>query len=331
MGLIECCFGCFTIFGCRSRMVRFFSFFPPKPASYEIITVNDEPMIFLNKQTDNLIDLPWLKFSVAFLDTEENETIPMLYIKHETAYYTVIFSHGNSADIGIMRNYLIEFSTQLNVSVIVYEYTGYGQSTGKPSEKSLYADIRAAYNHTINNLEIPWDRIILYGHSIGSGPTCDLASEFSVGGIVLQSPIASGLRIFSKKLKKSSKYDLFNNIDKTPFIRCPVFIIHGTLDKEVPIRHGQWLHSKLNLAYPPYWVPGAGHNNIEILHKQEFFSALRKFITDLNKFHKSENSNNYDSLKPLSPKSNRQEASKVAYWPTNSEVTEPQKDNTNIN
>lgn len=79
----------------------------------------------------------------------------MMYVKHKGANYTVIFSHGNSTDIGRMKNYLIELATQINVSVIIYEYSGYGLSTGKPSEENLNADIRAAYRHAVKYLDIP--------------------------------------------------------------------------------------------------------------------------------------------------------------------------------
>mmetsp|Transcript_3153 Transcript_3153/g.2882 ORF Transcript_3153/g.2882 Transcript_3153/m.2882 type:complete len:112 (+) Transcript_3153:137-472(+) len=110
------------------------------------------------------------------LKTERKQIIPAIYFKNVHAVFTLIFSHGNSTDIGIMRNFIADLSVQLKVNVFIYEYSGYGKSTGKPSEKNIYADIKAAYDYLINVRGISWKYIVLYGQSIGTVPSCELAS-----------------------------------------------------------------------------------------------------------------------------------------------------------
>ena len=89
----------------------------------------------------------------------------------------MIFSHGNAEDIYLTESWLNSyFLKQVNVNAIVYEYTGYGESNGRIStEKSLYDDIETVYLYFTENIGIDPNRILLYGRSIGSGPTCYLA------------------------------------------------------------------------------------------------------------------------------------------------------------
>ena len=59
--------------------------------------------------------------------------------------FTILFSHGNAVDLGQMSSFYIGLGTRINCNIFSYDYSGYGVSTGKPSEKNLYADIDAAW------------------------------------------------------------------------------------------------------------------------------------------------------------------------------------------
>ena len=92
----------------------------------------------------------------------------------------MIFSHGNAEDIYLVENWVNSFFLkQVNVNAVIYEYTGYGESNGKiPIEQSLYDDIETVYLYLTENLGIEPSTILLYGRSIGSGPTCYLAEHY---------------------------------------------------------------------------------------------------------------------------------------------------------
>ena len=80
----------------------------------------------------------------------------------------LVFSHGNAEDIGMRLQYFREVAVILQCNVFCYEYTGYGQSSGVPTEESILACIEAAYKYVTNILGVRWDRIVLYGCSLGS-------------------------------------------------------------------------------------------------------------------------------------------------------------------
>lgn len=80
------------------------------------------------------------------------------------ADYIVIFSHGNSTDIGRMHDFFIDFARALRVNVFAYEYTGYGhlRHSNAPSDLLILDDIHAAYLYVMKQLNFPWNKIILY-------------------------------------------------------------------------------------------------------------------------------------------------------------------------
>merc|ERR1719233_1025237 len=101
----------------------------------------------------------------------------------------------------------------LDVNIFSYEYTGYGMSTGSATEPNVYADIEAAFKYLRDIVGVPWTDIVVYGRSIGSGPSCHLASITPVRGVVLQCPVLSIFRI-AFHLRFTLPGDQFSNIDK---------------------------------------------------------------------------------------------------------------------
>ena len=118
--------------------------------------------------------------------------IPAIFINHN-AKVTVLYSHGNAEDLGSTYEWFCAFAARLNINVFLFEYEGYGLTRPhlKPNELSCYADIDAAFSYLTNDLSIPTESIVLYGRSLGSGPTCYLAERLCrtktiLGGVVLE-------------------------------------------------------------------------------------------------------------------------------------------------
>ena len=183
---------------------------------------------------------------------------------------TVLFSHGNAEDLGMIYDWFVEFSKVLSVDVFCYDYTGYGKSTGpKPSEENVYRDVLCAYRHLTEVKGVHHTRIVLYGRSLGSGPSCYMAEKASmdslpVAGVILQSPLLSAYRV-AFPFRFTLWGDKFPSVTRMKRITSPVFVIHGTQDEVVPFWHGETLWSTTLPAWraKPFWVLGAGHNNIE--------------------------------------------------------------------
>jgi len=128
--------------------------------------------------------------NIRWLTTKSGASIPSFYIDRK-ASTTFLFSHGNAEDIGMILEWFTELSHEVNVNIFIYDYEGYGKATGSPSEFSCNNDIDAAYKYLTVSLNQDPSSIIIYGRSIGSGPSCYLAERLSrenieIGGLILQ-------------------------------------------------------------------------------------------------------------------------------------------------
>mmetsp|Transcript_19493 Transcript_19493/g.23225 ORF Transcript_19493/g.23225 Transcript_19493/m.23225 type:complete len:451 (-) Transcript_19493:336-1688(-) len=201
---------------------------------------------------------------------------------------TLIYSHGNATDIGAMNFMQAVLAKGLHANVIMYDYSGYGASGGEPMEANTYRDIKLVYDFVRNHMVRDRDesKIVLYGQSVGSGPSCYLcAKKPNVGGLVLHSPFMSGMRVLTPS-RLLGCLDVFPNIDRIKDVECPVMIIHGELDEEVPITHGRALHDAVpkDLRRAPWWVPGRGHNDLTDGRANliEYVERLSRFMEGLN-------------------------------------------------
>lgn len=235
---------------------------------------NLHKLVFQPPESTYVVDKNLIK-----LHTRTGQTI-MAFFVNRGAPITLLFSHGNAEDIGMIVQSFREVAQLLNVNVFAYEYTGYGQSTGSPSEKNFQADIEAAFVYVRDTLGIPWQEIVLFGRSVGSGPSCYLAKKTAVRGVILQSPVLSILRV-AFPLRYTLPVDMFANGDVIPHVPAPCFIVHGTRDEIVPFRHGLELAQKARNPYNPFWVDGGGHNNIEIVCHNEFYAHIKDFLEHL--------------------------------------------------
>ena len=148
--------------------------------------------------------------------TNRGNRISCMYVRcSPTAKFTILFSHGNAVDLGQMSSFYIGLGTRINCNIFSYDYSGYGQSSGKPTEKNIYADIDAAWHSLRTRYGVSPENIILYGQSIGTVPTVDLAKRFECAGVILHSPLMSGMRVAFPETKKTYCFDVFpryNNI-----------------------------------------------------------------------------------------------------------------------
>jgi pimeloyl-ACP methyl ester carboxylesterase len=215
--------------------------------------------------------------NLIWLQTRRGERIPGFFL-NKKAPLTILFSHGNAEDLGYILNYFNDVASGLKANVFAYDYTGYGCSSGEPSEEDIYADIEAAYTYLRDVVGIPWQKIVLFGRSMGTAATIHLASLTPVRAVILQCPMLSVFRIaFSSRF--SIPGDQLKNVDRIGQVRAPVLVIHGTEDEVVPFWHGQDLYEMCyDKSVSPYWIKGGTHNNLETIDKFGLFNRIHEFL-----------------------------------------------------
>lgn len=219
---------------------------------------------------------------LIYLRTAGGERIPAVHIRRggRGTDRVVIYSHGNAEDLGQRLAYLDLLSKICATDVFAYEYCGYGLSEGRASEENCISSIDAAYEYLLRLF--PPSRIILFGRSIGAGPTLDLAVRSpEIRGVVLQSPPESCGRAVLGNFGSWVGYylDIFRNYEKIGLVSCPVLVMHGMQDEIVPWEHGVALHKACQNPAEPLWVEDRGHNN---LPNEVCLRRVREFLDELD-------------------------------------------------
>lgn len=229
-----------------------------------------ERMIFL-PQPSSYRDGP----DIRKLTTDDGVVISAVHLGAPDAPLTVLYSHGNADDIGNVRPFADRLRL-FGVSVLAYDYRGYGTSDGTPSEKGAYRDILAVYRYAVDSLSISPERIVVWGHSVGGGPSVWLASQQPVGGLVLESTFTSAFRVVTRV--SVLPYEKFDNLGRIRDIRCPVLVIHGRKDAVIPAWHGKLLYERALQPKSNLWLPECGHNDVLVCGGEAVQHGVQHFF-----------------------------------------------------
>ncbi len=214
------------------------------------------------------------------IPTPDGASIAAVQLTNPRARFTILYFHGNAEDIGDLEPQFLALRDR-GFSVVGLDYRGYGLSTGEPSEANAYADAATAFRYVTQDLGVRADRIILYGRSLGSGPTIDLATREPVAGLVVQSGFVSAFRTVTGI--KLLPWDRFENLDQMPRVRCPVLVMHGDQDHTVPFSHGRSLFAAAPEPKQALWIEGARHNNLVDVAGERYWKALETFADSLSR------------------------------------------------
>ena len=177
------------------------------------------------------------------------------------------------------------------MDVVAYDYTGYGISPNRSSEKNTYRDIEGVLGFIVNVLKHPLNKVILFGFSLGSGPTLEIASKYqTIAFVVLFAPFASCLTVVEgpNTYNEGSDKDMFNNLHKIEMLKCDLILVHGLEDKAIPSGHSDMLFEKFlethtDTNYNVFLLESetAGHNGLlsELKDKnRELYNTMMEYF-----------------------------------------------------
>jgi len=176
---------------------------------------------------------------------------------------TILFCHGNAGDIGDRVGSIKTFH-DLGLNVFIFDYRGYGHSTGKPSEQGTYLDAQAAWNYLKGERGMPASSIVIAGRSLGGAVASWLAGQVHPGALYIESTVTSApdmaakmFPLFPTRLLCRFRYDTLANLRK---VSSPVFVAHSRDDEMIPLKHGQRIHKR---AREPkrFMELSGGHND----------------------------------------------------------------------
>ncbi len=189
---------------------------------------------------------------------------------------SVLVANGNAGDRSL-RAPLAAVLAKEGLSVLLFDYRGYGDNPGSPSEEGLTRDARAAYRFLVDE-GMPDDRLIFFGESLGAAVVTELATEHPPAGLVLRSPFtdlaAVGQIHYPFLPVRALLRDRFPVVEHIRSLKMPTVVVWGTQDSIVPSEQSRAVAEAAGGPTTIVEVEGAGHNDLALLDGQQLINAI---------------------------------------------------------
>jgi len=203
------------------------------------------------------------------------------FVPHARSASTRLWFHGNAGNISRRVENIKLLHDNVNVSIFIFDYRGYGRSGGVASEEGTYRDGAAAIELLRQRYGVGPNKLIIFGRSLGAAVAVEMATRVQSLAVILETPFTSVRDVARDKLPflplgplLKTRYDVVEKIRK---LRSPLLVLHGDRDEVVPFSHGQRV---FDAAPQPKWfyaIAGAGHNDTYLV-VDPYFATLRRHI-----------------------------------------------------
>lgn len=199
----------------------------------------------------------------------------------------ILICHGNAGNLsegGRAEHYA--GLRDLGLGIFAFDYRGYGESDGAPDEQGVYRDAVAAYRELRDRLHVPPERIVIFGHSLGSAVAVELATREPAAGLILEgalfSGVARGQEIYPWLPVRLMARNRFESDRKVARLTLPKLFLHARADDVVPLDHGRRLYARA--PEPKRFVGLAGgHGDAFLADSAVYFGAIAEFLGALRR------------------------------------------------
>ena len=218
------------------------------------------------------------------LTTADSERLVTWHVAPRSGRPVILYFQGNG---GALSHRVDRFArlVQDGFGVVAVSYRGFGGSTGSPSETGLLLD--AAAGHAFCTDRYAAKRIVVWGESLGTGVAVALAGKHAVGRLILEAPFTSAVAVARLSLPlipvSLLMKDQFRSDVRVGAITAPILIMHGELDRVVPIAFGERLYAAIRAPKRFMRFPNGEHEDLDA---HGAIAAVRDFLAaapaDLN-------------------------------------------------
>jgi pimeloyl-ACP methyl ester carboxylesterase len=217
-------------------------------------------------------------FKEVSFQPEPGVTISGIHFNVKNPHGLIIYFHGNTRSIKGWGKYAKDFF-RFGYDVLLVDYRGFGKSIGKRSEVAMLRDMQFVYEQLC--LQFPEDHILVYGRSMGSGFASKLAADNQPRYLILDAPYYSFKKVVERFLpflpvRLVLRFHLRTD-QWIKAVKCHTYILHGTKDWLIPIRHSERLQAINPRRITLIRIHGGGHNNLPS------FPEYHNFIRDILK------------------------------------------------
>ncbi len=220
-----------------------------------------------------------LEFDDLSIVTGDAETLHAWRVRAGgVAEGVVIHCHGNAGSIEHRIETARAFA-DMGLDCILFDYRGYGRSTGAPFEEGTYTDAEAVHDWAIGEGGYAAEKILIFGESLGGGVAVELARRREVAGLVLESSFTSIVDLGSKHYGwlpvNLLARDRYASIEKVGGLSNPILVLHGRGDEIIPFEHGEGLAKAAGVDLVE--LPG-GHNSGGFLQRADLRRTVGEFF-----------------------------------------------------
>lgn len=225
-----------------------------------------------------------LEAEEVFLSPESGVRLHAWFFPRSEPLATLLFCHGNAGNASHRLENVARL-LQIGFQVLLFDYRGYGHSSGQPSEQGLYRDAATAWKHLAERAETADAPRIIFGRSLGGAVAIDLATRAEADALIVESTFTSAHTmarlLFPFPLPSLPvEYDSLSKIGR---LNTPLLVLHGERDELIPFAEGRALFQAASEPKSWYPIPGAGHNDTYLVGGDAYFHRLATFAADFTK------------------------------------------------
>jgi uncharacterized protein len=244
-----------------------------------------ESQIFFPDRTMIQSPKDWnLEYEDTWCETADQVRIHAWLVPAENSDALILFCHGNAGNISHRLDNVSRLHA-IGLSVLIFDYRGYGHSEGRITEKGLYLDSEAAHDAARKYADQNKLKLIIFGRSLGGVAAVHLASGRACDGLILESTFtnfdAMAAEHFPVPFLKNQLGNKFNSLGKIGMVSAPILFFHGDVDEIVPYRLGRELYGAAQAPKEFVTISGAGHNDTYFVSGKEYFEKIKLFISEL--------------------------------------------------
>lgn len=221
-----------------------------------------------------------LDYEPVDIRTDDGESLHGWFVPAQEARAVVLFFHGNAGNISHRLDSLRIFNS-LGLSVLIFDYRGYGLSSGRPSEQGTYRDAQAAWRHLVDARGFSPARIILFGRSLGGAVATWLAVQQPAAALIVESAFRSVPDLAAEiywflpvRRLARIEYPVERLIGA---VSAPVLIVHSRDDEIIPFSHAEALDAAAG-ERSRLLVIGGDHNTGFLRDEARYRAGLDAFI-----------------------------------------------------
>ena len=201
---------------------------------------------------------------------------------------TLLWFHGNAGNISHRVENVAALHERVGVNILIFDYRGYGQSEGSPSERGLYLDAEAALEYLRLRESASADKLVLFGRSLGGAVAVEMAARHDARAVIVESAFTS-VRAMARRTPPffsrivptgaivRARYDTLSRMKD---VRAPILIVHGDADRTVLVDMARELYDAAPDPKSIYIVQGAAHNDTFTVGGNAYFDTLKRFLED---------------------------------------------------